>query len=253
MRYRLNLQLEPCIQLGLENTKVGYIRGPDSSLEFALTELGVDRSELTIDGINAAEHGNGTQAQQTLRGCADLTRFDTIIVDRLAYLARPDALTCNRCLLRFVRQGGNLLVLYQQPDDWNLILTRTALAPFPVKLSKNRITLETVSVKILDPDHPLMTKPNKITAQDFEGWVDERALYVPSEWAADYTALLESGDAGEQAQRGGLLIARYGEGTFIYMTYNLHRQLLAANRGAYRIFANMISLPKVRKAETKPQ
>lgn len=233
--------------------KVGYIRGPDSSLDLALTQLGVAHNELTIDNINGTEHGNGSQAQQTLRGCADLARFDTIIIDRLALLAQPEAQTCNRCLLRFVRQGGNLAVFYQQPDDWNMILTRTSVAPFPLKLSKNRITFETASVKILAPDHLLMSKPNKITASDFEDWVDERARYVPGEWSADYTALLESGEMGEENQRGGLLFARYGEGTFIYTSYNWHRQLLAANPGAYRMLANMVSLPKVIKAETKPQ
>ena len=94
-----------------------------------------------------------------------------------------------------------------------------------------------------------MSKPNRITTQDFEGWVVERAVYVPREWATEYSALLESGDASEEARRGGLLVARYGEGTFIYTTYNWHRQLLAANAGAYKMLANMISLPKV----TKPQ
>ncbi|HST20245.1 MAG TPA: PIG-L family deacetylase [Blastocatellia bacterium] len=236
-----------------DQTKVGYVRGPDSSLELALTELGVEHSELTIDGINIVEHGNGSQAQQTIRGCADLTRFNTIIVDRLAYAARPEAQTCNRCLLRYVRQGGNLVVFYQQPDDWNLILTRSQFAPFPIKLSKDRIILESAAVKILDPEHVLMSKPNRITAQDFEGWVAERAIYIPREWATEYTPLLESGDAGEEARRGGLLIARYGEGTFIYTTYNWHRQLLRANAGAYKMLANMVSLPKVSKAETKPQ
>lgn len=236
-----------------DQVKVGYIRGPDSSLELALTELGVEHVELTIDGINIVEHGNGSQAQQTLRGCADLTRFNTIIVDRLAYAARPEAQTCNRCLLRYVRQGGNLIVFYQQPDDWNLILTRSQFAPFPIKLSKDRISLESTAVKILDPEHILMSKPNRITAKDFEGWVVERAIHMPREWAAEYTPLLESNDAGEEAMRGGLLIARYGEGTFIYTTYNWHRQLLAANQGAYRMLANMVSLPKVSKAEAKPQ
>lgn len=236
-----------------DQTKVGYIRGPDSSLELALTELGVEHSELTIEEINLVEHGNGSQTQRTLRGCADLTRFNTIIVDRLAYAARPEAQNCNRCLLRYVRQGGNLVVFYQQPDDWNLILMRPQFAPFPIKLSKDRIILESATVKILDAGHALMSKPNRITAQDFEGWVVERAVYVPREWATEYTALLESSDAGEEAQRGGLLIAHYGEGTFIYTTYNWQRQLLAANAGAYKMLANMVSLPKVSKSETKPQ
>jgi hypothetical protein len=222
-------------------------------LDFALTELGVRRAELTIDNINGTEHGNGSQAQQTLRGCADLSSFDAIIVDRLAFIARPEVQTCNRCLLRYARQGGNLLVFYQQPDDWNLILTRTGIAPFPIKLSKNRVTLETASVKILAPDHQLMSKPNKIAAKDFDDWVDERIVYAPREWSADYTALLESGDASEEAQRGGLLVARYGEGSFIYTAFNWNRQFLAGNRGAYRMLANMVSLTKTSKAEAKPQ
>jgi hypothetical protein len=99
----------------------------------------------------------------------------------------------------------------------------------------------------------LMSKPNKITAKDFEDWVDERIVYAPREWSADYTALLETGDAGEEPQRGGLLVARYGEGSFIFTAYNWNRQFLAGNRGAYRMLANMVSLAKTSKAETKPQ
>jgi hypothetical protein len=152
-----------------------------------------------------------------------------------------------------VKLGGNLVIFQQQSDDWNLILSRAQFMPFPVTLSKDRITMEAAAVKILDPEHPLMSKPNTITARDFEGWVQERALNLPKEWAVDYTPLLESTDPGEEPRRGGLLVAKYGEGTFIYTTYQWRRQLLAMNSGAYRVLANLVSYPKQLVKQASPQ
>jgi hypothetical protein len=103
-------------------------------------------------------------------------------------------------------------------------------------------------VKILDPTHPLMTVPNRITEKDFEGWVANRAVFA-SEWAAEYTPLLESGGAGEE-KKGGLLAARTGSGSFIYVGYDLGRQLLAPHAGAYRLFANLVSLSKTMKDQS---
>src|SRR5262249_17294286 len=109
-----------------DGLNVGYFPGFDGWLEEALTELGAVHSRLPIDDINITEHGNANQkAGQSLRGCGDLARFDTIIIDNRAYLAHPELFSCNRCLLRYVRQGGNLIVLSQQPDDWNFILSRS--------------------------------------------------------------------------------------------------------------------------------
>jgi hypothetical protein len=113
--------------------------------------------------------------------------------------------------------------------------------------------METAAVKVLDPDHPLMSRPNKITSKDFEGWSVERAVNIPQDWASEYKPLLESSDPGEEANRGGLLIARPGEGTYIYTTLSLRRQLLAGNAGVYRMLSNVISLPRVEKAPAKPQ
>ena len=124
-----------------EGLTVGYIRGVDDWLSFALTELGIDHSELAIDDVSVTEHGNANSAAQSRIGCSDLARFDTIIVDRNAYVAHADLMRHNRCLLRYARQGGNLVVLSQRPDDWNLVMANTQSAPYPIKLSKDRISI----------------------------------------------------------------------------------------------------------------
>ena len=237
----------------VEGLKAGYIRGLDDWLSFALTELAVEHSELKIDEISVTEHGNANSAAQSRIGCGDLARFDTIIVDNNAYFSRPELMLQNRCLLRYVRQGGNLVVFSQRPDDWNLVLANTQFAPYAIKLSQDRITIETAAVKITNADHPLMSKPNKITPKDFEGWIVDRAVNIPREWSSEYTPLLESSDPGEEPNRGGLLVARYGEGTYIYISLSMRRQLLAGNAGAYRVFADLVSLPKVNKSLARPQ
>jgi len=236
-----------------DGLKVGYVRGLDGRsddwLSFAINELGVDHSELSIEGISATEHGGANSAAQSLIGCGNLARFDTIIIDNNAYFTRSDLVLKNRCLLRYVRQGGNLIVLGQLPDDWNLLTSN--FAAFPLKLSKDRITNETSSVKILDVEHALMQRPNKISPADFEGWSVERAANVPREWSSEYTPLLETSDPGEEPNRGTLLIARYGEGAYVYTTLMWRRQLLKGNAGAYRLLANLVSFPRI--AKIKPQ
>jgi hypothetical protein len=153
-----------------DGLKVGYIRSLDDWLSFALTELGVDHSELSIEGISATEHGGANSAAQSLMGCGNLSRFDSIIIDNNAYFNRPELMLRNRCLLRYVRQGGTLIVMGQRPDDWNLLLSNTQFAPYQLKLSTNRISNQASAVKIIDATQPLTQRPNIITAADFEGW-----------------------------------------------------------------------------------
>ncbi|MFY9555745.1 MAG: PIG-L family deacetylase [Blastocatellia bacterium] len=234
-----------------EGIRAGYVHGLDDWLAFALDELGVEHTQITIDDINSIEHGNASGAPQTRISCGDLLRFNTIIVDRNAFLARPELILHNKCLLRYVQQGGSLIVLSQRPDDWNLLLSGSQFAPHPIKLSNDRITVETASVTILDPSHRSINQPNKITAKDFEGWSTERAVNVPREWSSEYKPLIESSEPGEEPSRGGLLIARSGEGAYIYTSLEWRRQLLAGNPGAYRLFANLVSLSKSKPA--KPQ
>jgi hypothetical protein len=150
----------------------------------------------------------------------------------------------NACLLRYVKEGGNLVVFDQRPDDWNLLLGRTPFAPYPITLSKDRVTIQTAPVTILDENHPLMSKPNKITEKDFEGWIGERALNIPRQWSREYAALLETSEPGESPSQGGLLVARFGEGSYVFTSFAWRSQLQAMNAGAYRMFANLVSLPK---------
>ena len=235
-----------------EGLAVGYVPGPDDWLSFALTELGAGHSELKIDEISSTEHGNANVPAQSRTGCSDLARFATIVIDGDAYFSRPELSMHNRCLLGYVQKGGNLVVLAQRPDDWNLALSHTPFVPFPIKLSKDRIAFESARVKILDPDHTLMSLPNKISPKDFEGWSVEQAVAVPREWSTEYTPLLESSDPGEDPLRGCLLIAPYGEGNYIYTSFAFRRQLIAGNAGAYRVFANLVSLPKMVRV-TRPK
>jgi LmbE family N-acetylglucosaminyl deacetylase len=236
-----------------DEMKVGYIAGKDDWLALALTEIGVSHQALKIEDISSIEHGNTANlATQSRPDCRDLSGFDAIVIDEDAYLSHADLILQNRCLFRYARQGGTLIVLSQRPDDWNLTLSGVQFAPYPIKLSRFRLTVETARVKILDAENLILTKPNQITSKDFEGWIIERAVNVPGEWARDYTPLLESSDAGEEPTRGALLVARYGEGTYINTSLSFRRQLLAGNAGAYRLLANLLSFSKTAKPP-KPQ
>jgi LmbE family N-acetylglucosaminyl deacetylase len=224
-----------------DNLRVGILSGPDRSLAAALDQLGVAYEEIAPDRARRVAHGNPGD-QNLVSGCDELKRFDTIIVDRFAYAARAELAGLNACLLGYAQAGGNLVVLSQMADDFNLL--RMPFAPFAMTLSQDRLTTEGAPVKILDNAQPLVTSPNAITAGDFEGWVTERAAFVPRAWADDYAAPLEANEAGEEASRGTLLVAQTGEGCFVYTTLSLNRQWSSGVPGAYRLLANLVSLPK---------
>jgi len=115
---------------------------------------------------------------------------------------------------------------------------------YELNLSRDRVTVEGAEVRFLLPDHPVLNTPNKITAADFEDWVQERGLYFPNEWDEKYAAILSANDPNEPPRNGGLLVAEYGEGHFIYTGYSWFRELPAGVPGAYRVFANLISVGK---------
>ena len=171
----------------------------------------------------------------------DLSRFDTIVVGVRASETRPDFVANNSRLLQYVERGGTLIVQYQQGDyvDRNL-------QPYPAEaMTNSRVTDETAPVRILAPGHPVFTFPNRITTDDFSGWVQERNLYAWNSFDTQrYTPLLESADPGESAQRSGELYAEIGKGRYVYTAYSWFRQLPAGVPGAYRQFANLISLSK---------
>ena len=207
--------------------KVGYIPSSDETLQRALAALGVDAKELTVDDVAKA----------------DLSVFHTIVIDNRGYQAHPELIASNNRLLKFVEDGGTLLVFYHRTNEWNPSeqRNRPQLAPYPIMLDDDRVTEEDAPVTFLQPKHPLLNFPNKITPKDFADWIQERGLYFPKEWDPKYTAVLSTNDKGEPPLRGGLLVAPYGRGNYIYTSYVWYRQLRAGLPGGYRMFANLIS------------
>jgi LmbE family N-acetylglucosaminyl deacetylase len=204
--------------------RVGYVMGSGDQVPEAIKRLGLD---VTLLGEEELASG-------------DLARFDTIVIGVRASETRPDFVANMGRLHGYVRDGGTLIVQYQQPD----FLARS-LAPFPGEMA-SRVTDETAPVRILQPGHPLFTFPNKITPDDWSGWVQERNLYAFTTFDERYVPLLETADPGEPPQRGGELYAQIGRGRFVYTSYAWFRQLPAGVPGAYRLFANLLSLAKAR-------
>jgi LmbE family N-acetylglucosaminyl deacetylase len=207
--------------------RVGYIPSYDKTLERALSSLGVDAKQLTVDEVAKS----------------DLSGFHTIVIDNRGYEAHQELSGLNSRLLKFVEDGGTLLVFYHRVNEWNPneLRNRPQLAPFPIIVGDERVTQEDAPVTFLQPRHPLLNFPNKITQGDFANWVQERGLYFPREWDPQYTAVLATSDKGEPPLRGGLLVAPYGRGNYIYTSYVWYRQLRAGLPGGYRFFANLIS------------
>jgi LmbE family N-acetylglucosaminyl deacetylase len=199
---------------------VAYIMGSGDQIPDALRRMGVAVTLLDDDAL----------------GAVDLSRFNTVVVGIRASEARPDFVANNGRLLDYGRNGGTLIVLYQQPD-----YAARNLTPFPAQMA-SRVTDETAPVRILAPDHPVFTTPNRITDEDFQGWVQERNLYAFTAFDPQYTALLESHDPGEPPQVGGQVYARLGKGQYVYTACAWFRQLPAGVPGAYRQFANLVSL-----------
>ena len=207
--------------------RVGYVRGFDYSLPNALDALGVESKELNVEQVKTA----------------DLRQYTSIIVDNRVYESQPELISVNQKLLDYARDGGNLIVFYHKSDEWNpdARRNRPQLAPYKLTLGNERITDENAPITFLEPNHPLLNVPNKLGPEDFVGWIQERGLYYPRDWDPQFHALLQSNDPGEGPLKGGLLVADYGRGHYIYTSMVWYRQLRAGVPGAYRMLANMIS------------
>ena len=205
--------------------KAGYVMGVGDEIPQALEQIGVKPQML---GPNDLATGN-------------LAQFDVILVGIRASAVRPDYRTYNSRLLDYVKTGGNLIVHYQTQE-----FDAVAYGPYPFKMGRRaeEVSEEDARITVLDPANPVFNGPNKITAADFEGWVEERGSKFMNEWDPRYTPLVECHDRGQPPQKGGWLQARYGKGTFTYNAYAFYRQLPAGVPGAYRLFANLISLGK---------
>lgn len=203
--------------------RLGYVMGSGDSGPDAIRQLGVEPVMLG----------------ETELASADLTEFDVIVLGIRAYQTREDLRRYNERVLQFARDGGTLVVQYNQYN-----FPTSGVSPFTVDISRphDRVSVEEAPVTILDPDHPAAAVPNRISNADFEGWVQERGLYFLSEWDDAMTPLLEMNDPGEDPKRGSLLVAPLGQGTYVYTGLAFFRQLPAGVPGAYRLFANLISL-----------
>jgi hypothetical protein len=163
-----------------------------------------------------------------------------VVIGIRAFNTRTDLAERLPALFAYVEAGGNVIAQYNTLDG----LGANWLAPFRLRISRDRVTDENAPVTFLAPDHPSLTTPNHITKADFDGWVQERGLYFPDQWDERFTAILASGDPGETPLRGGLLVARHGKGYFVYTGLAWFRQLPEGVPGAYRLFANLLSLGK---------
>ena len=206
-----------------EGLRVGYVMGTGDGGFEALRQIGVDAELLTPARVSAGE----------FRG------LDVVVVGVRAYETRSDLVSANARLLDFARTGGTVIVQYQQYQYGD-----GAFAPYPVRISRphDRVTDEHASVRILDPSSPILNAPNRIASEDWNGWVHERGLYFLGEWGAPFTPLLEMADPGEEPLQGSMLVAPLGEGLYVYTGLAFFRQFPAGVPGAYRLFANLVSL-----------
>ncbi|MEK7830007.1 MAG: NEW3 domain-containing protein, partial [Acidobacteriota bacterium] len=206
------------------NLKVGYVMGSGDDGPQALQQLGVN-----VHNISPAE-----------LAASDLSVYDTIVLGIRVYEVNEDVIANNKRLLEYVSNGGTLIVQYNKNEYAN-----GNFAPYPVKMNRgDRVTDENAPVTVLVPDHPLFNFPNKIGADDWKGWVQERGLYFVNEFDQRYTPLLAAPDDTGKLLNGGQLIAQYGKGNYIFTGYAWFRQFPVGTPGAYRMFANMVSYSK---------
>lgn len=201
---------------------VGYVAGTGDSLAASLQDLGIQTTFLSAQDI----------------ATGSLDRFRAIVLGVRAYAVRPELKTYNERLLQYVKNGGTLIVQY------NLTELGDNSGPYPFQLGGNpeKVIDENSQVTFLEANYPALTWPNKITPHDFDGWLEERGHGFMRGWDPRYTAPTETHDPNQEPQKGGLLIARYGKGFYVYDAYAFYRQLPEGVPGAYRIFANLLSL-----------
>jgi len=201
---------------------IGYIEGAGDVIPSALREIGYEVWEMKNEEVTPENLSNLDAVVLGIRALNTNERLPFFMDDLLAY----------------VENGGTLVIQYNTSHR----LKTNEFAPYPLELSRDRVTDEFAEVKILAPNHAVVNEPNKITPADFEGWVQERGLYFPDTWDDKYEAILSSNDKGESAKKGGLLVAEYGKGHYVYTGISFFRELPAGVPGAFRLFVNLVSL-----------
>jgi hypothetical protein len=210
---------------------IGYIVGAGDEVPSALRQIDCEVTFLSPDDLVRA----------------DLSKYDAIVTGVRAFNVRPDLRANYQRLFDYAHNGGTVVVQYNVLEGGPFGGNPTLLdhvGPYPIKVSRDRVTVEDVPVNFPNPQNPLLHSPNEITERDFDGWVQERGLYFANEWDPKYESVLESHDPGEQPMAGGMLYAKYGKGVYIFSAYSWFRELPAGVPGAFRVFANMLSAAK---------
>ena len=221
------------IDLRKEGGVIGYIKGAGDDVPAALRNMGYEVWEMKNEEITA---DNLKKVDAVVLGIRALNTNE-----RVRYFM-PD-------LLSYVKSGGTMVVQYNTSNDFEI--DKDKFSPFPLNISRDRVTEENSEVRILKPDHQVLNYPNKITSKDFDGWVQERGLYFPDTWDSNFEAILSSNDAGEKPHDGALLVAKYGEGHYVYTGLSFFRELPEGVTGAYKLFANLASLRTPKKPQSQ--
>ena len=213
------------LDLKTKGENIGYINGAGDEVPKYLRQIGYAVSEIDPKTISSQS----------------LQKFDAVILGIRAYNTVQELVNKQDILLTYVKEGGNLIVQY---NTNHRMLVTDNLAPYDLKLSRKRITDENAEVTFVAPEHEMMNYPNKIVKSDFDGWVQERGLYFPETWSDEFTPLFSFEENGEGSMEGSLLVAEFGKGHYIYTGLSFFRELPAGVPGAYKLFANMISVGK---------
>ncbi len=211
------------VNIKREGNTIGYIKGAGDDIPVALRNMGYDVLEF--------KNGEVTTA--------NLAKLDAVVLGIRAFNTNERLRFLMPELLNYVKKGGTLVIQYNTNFDLG-----STYSPYPLKISRQRVAEEDAEVRILKPNHPALNFPNKITSADFEGWVQERGLYFPDTWDQNFEALLSMNDKGEKPKDGSLLIANYGDGHYVYTGLSFFRELPEGVPGAYKLFANLVSLGK---------
>ena len=212
------------INLQKEGELIGYIRGAGDEIPAALRNMGYEVWEMNNDEITTD----------------NLRRVDAVVLGVRALNTNERTKYFMPAVLDYVKQGGTVVVQY----NTNSRIETENFAPYPLAIGRDRVTDETSEVRMINPAHPVLSTPNKITQRDFEGWVQERGLYFPTTWDERYEAVLSMNDPGEPPRNSSLLVAPYGKGYYVYTGLSFFRELPEGVPGAYKLFANLVSLGK---------
>lgn len=210
------------VKIKTKSEKIAYIMGAGDEVPKSLLQMGYEVTIVKPEALTAEQ----------------LQDFDVVMTGIRAYNVVNALAYKQRLLLDFVQNGKTMIVQYNTLDD----LVTKDMSPFPLKLSRDRVTEENAEVRFLAPNHPILNYPNKITPDDFKGWKQEQGLYYPSEWDSNFTPILSANDQGEKPKNGALLVAKYGKGNYVYTGLSFFRELPEGVPGAFRLLANIIAL-----------